>query len=286
MRNNIDNGNASQEMRLNQTVADDGLSYGSFSEEEALSYASMQAGDIHNKDECFLPLTSSSSSNSDKTYQSDVNRCNSPWYLKRVDITPIETPEKALTLWSLTCNVLGFGSDPCQPLQNQTPEELEMERQRTNNTYSDLRLSLLSNFSTAYNILSVSLAIQMMSSVYDPSDSERAMCSSTLLAGMILGQIGGGALGDLIGRHRAMTFVMFLQVFASIGSTFACEIKVNFLLHDGHQNVVENIVFLQFWQVRNQSTYFCLVSTYNSPRSNSHSPCPLSRFTFKPGVLS
>ena len=61
----------------------------------------------------------------------------------------------------------------------------------------------------------------MMKNIYSIQEGEATICSSALLAGMILGQLTGGALGDAIGRHRAMAVVMFLQVISSFVSAFS-----------------------------------------------------------------
>lgn len=93
---------------------------------------------------------------------------------------------------------------------------------KNNVSTADLRLSMLSNFSTAYNVVSISLALDLMSPQYDLiSETDRSLCSVSLLAGMVLGQLGGGALGDSLGRHVAMDIIMFLQIFASIASAFS-----------------------------------------------------------------
>lgn len=88
-----------------------------------------------------------------------------------------------------------------------------------NSPMADLRLSMLSNLSTSYNTLNISWAIQIMSRIYTISEGEQSICSTALLAGMIFGQLFGGALGDYIGRHKAMTIVMLTQIFAALGSS-------------------------------------------------------------------
>ena len=96
-----------------------------------------------------------------------------------------------------------------------------------NSAAADLRLSMLSNFSTAYNVISISLSLRIMKNIYEdllPSDS--SLCSSALLAGMMVGQVVGGVLGDVLGRHRAMAVVMALQIVSSFGS--ACSVALPF----------------------------------------------------------
>ena len=95
------------------------------------------------------------------------------------------------------------------------------ELNRRNSAAADMRLSMLSNLSTSYNVLSISLALHMMDRIYTIEGNERTLCSSALIAGMIIGQLLGGTLGDLMGRHMAMTLVMFLQVVAAFASALS-----------------------------------------------------------------
>lgn len=95
-----------------------------------------------------------------------------------------------------------------------------------NSAAADLRLSMLSNFSTAYNVLSISLALDILSNLHvnEVTIADKSLCSSALFAGMIVGQLAGGALGDILGRHLAMTVVMLLQVCASLLSSFSTDV--------------------------------------------------------------
>jgi len=99
--------------------------------------------------------------------------------------------------------VLGFAQNPLA----------ENDGQR-NTAASDLRLSMLSNFSTAYNVVNISLALRLI-------DANGSLCSSALIAGMILGQLVGGTLGDVLGRHRALALVLGLQILGALGSACA-----------------------------------------------------------------
>jgi hypothetical protein len=90
-----------------------------------------------------------------------------------------------------------------------------------NNKASDMRLAMLSNFSTAYNIVSISLALDIMEEVYPATPQDKSLCSSALIAGMIVGQLVGGAIGDVLGRHLAMAVVMGLQVVGALVSAFS-----------------------------------------------------------------
>lgn len=90
-----------------------------------------------------------------------------------------------------------------------------------NSSASDMRLAMLSNFSTAYNILSISLALRIMQNIYPATPQDKSLCSSALIAGMIVGQVVGGAIGDIMGRHLAMALVMTLQVVGALVSSLA-----------------------------------------------------------------
>jgi PHS family inorganic phosphate transporter-like MFS transporter len=87
-----------------------------------------------------------------------------------------------------------------------------------NNKASDMRLAMLSNFSTAYNVVSISLALDIMQEIYPVTPQDKSLCSSSLIAGMIVGQLIGGAIGDIFGRHLAMAVVMGLQVIGALVS--------------------------------------------------------------------
>jgi len=81
---------------------------------------------------------------------------------------------------------------------------------------------MVANLSTSYNVVSISLALSIMSSDSLYGDfvgvDTKSVCTSALIAGMIVGQIVGGSLGDLLGRHKAMAVVMLIQIVGSIGS--------------------------------------------------------------------
>ena len=82
--------------------------------------------------------------------------------------------------------------------------------------------AMISNFSTSYNVVNISLALPMLKELYSGStDEDIALVASSLLAGMIFGQLVGGALGDSwLGRMGALRLVMALQIFASVASAF------------------------------------------------------------------
>lgn len=93
-----------------------------------------------------------------------------------------------------------------------------------NDAASDMRLALLSNFSTAYNIVSISLALTIMEGIYPTTLQDKSLCSSALIAGMIIGQLAGGFIGDILGRHLAMAVVMGLQVVGAIATAFSFDL--------------------------------------------------------------
>ena len=101
-------------------------------------------------------------------------------------------------------------------IETDTSPLLEPKKSGRNSSYADVRLSMVSNFSAAYNTINISLALILMRSLHPPANnSDISICSSALIAGMILGQLGGGLLGDWMGRHAAMAAVMSLQVAAA-----------------------------------------------------------------------
>ena len=82
--------------------------------------------------------------------------------------------------------------------------------------------AMISNFSTSYNVVNISLVLPILKELH-PGSSEKdtAMVASSLLAGMIFGQLIGGALGDSwLGRMGALRMVMALQIAASLASAF------------------------------------------------------------------
>ncbi len=83
--------------------------------------------------------------------------------------------------------------------------------------------AMISNFSTSYNVVNISLVLPILKELHSGStDRETAIVASSLLAGMIFGQLVGGALGDSwLGRMGALRLVMALQIMASFASAFA-----------------------------------------------------------------
>mmetsp|Transcript_10337 Transcript_10337/g.19313 ORF Transcript_10337/g.19313 Transcript_10337/m.19313 type:complete len:747 (-) Transcript_10337:3524-5764(-) len=135
----------------------------------------------------------------------------------------------------LLSKILGFQSNPFVKSESDITGGTTLGGSR-NSPMADLRLSMLSTLSTSYNTLSISWAIQIMSKIYPINEGEHSICSTALLAGMIFGQLFGGALGDYIGRHRAMTFVMLTQVLAALASAFCFDRKGLVVLGGGHDD--------------------------------------------------
>ena len=116
---------------------------------------------------------------------------------------------------------------------------LKKQKQKRNSATADVRLSMASNFSAAYNTVNISLALVIMQSIHPLEDpSSISTCSSALLGGMIIGQLGGGILGDWFGRHMAMAVVMTLQVVAALMSSMSGII----IMEDAN-------IYMQYWQV-------------------------------------
>ena len=84
--------------------------------------------------------------------------------------------------------------------------------------------AMVSNLSTSYNVVNISMVLPILQHLYQTESTEqsKALVATSLLGGMILGQVLGGALGDspYIGRLRALQCVMALQVVASVASSF------------------------------------------------------------------
>ena len=52
----------------------------------------------------------------------------------------------------------------------------------------------------------------------EDDDEQDSIVASSLLAGMVVGQLIGGFLGDVLGRRNAILLVMILQIGGSLGS--------------------------------------------------------------------
>ena len=93
---------------------------------------------------------------------------------------------------------------------------------KTKSISSDQITAMLSNFSTSYNAVSISLVIPILQSpslyLSSLTETSESLCASSILGGMIVGQLIGGALGDTIGRWNAMYLVMGIQIVGTFGS--------------------------------------------------------------------
>ena len=105
---------------------------------------------------------------------------------------------------------------------------------------------MVSNYSTSYNVVNISLVLPILAQLYpQTTDEDTAICASSLLGGMILGQLIGGALGDsplLGGRLGALRLVMVLQIIASIASSFVD------VLHPSSTESTDVYVKLAIWR--------------------------------------
>lgn len=112
--------------------------------------------------------------------------------------------------------------DGLDRVQDSTNVSMSLE---SNHWYSNdmLIIAMLSNFSTSYNVVNISLVLPILQQVTNTSSTkDAASVASSLLAGMMFGQVFGGALGDYprLGRLGALRLVMCLQLVASLGSAF------------------------------------------------------------------
>ena len=97
-------------------------------------------------------------------------------------------------------------------------------------------MAMISSMSTAYNIVNVSLVLPILGQlVFEESQKnndfqpftngsaakEESMVASVVLLAMMVGQIGGGYLGDVLGPLQALRLVMIFQVVGSTLSSLA-----------------------------------------------------------------
>jgi MFS transporter, PHS family, inorganic phosphate transporter len=159
------------------------------------------------------------------------------------------------TCEELLFDILGFVNNP-----------LRQEPGSRNSAAADLSLSMMSNFSTAYNVISISLSLHILRHIYPMVGAEDSLCSSSLIAGMIVGQLAGGALGDVLGRHRAMTLVMFLQVSGALFSATAAAYETAPL----HFSIYQVLAFWRFCLGIGAGGVYPLSATMTA--ESSHSP--------------
>jgi PHS family inorganic phosphate transporter-like MFS transporter len=129
-------------------------------------------------------------------------------------------------LASSLCSVSSVTSEEMSLLSSyqevtQATDHVGRKLAKRNSSHADMRLSMVSNFSAAYNTVNISLGLTLMKALHPPTHpSDASVCSSALIAGMIVGQLGGGLLGDWLGRHMAMSVVMSLQVASAFWSAW------------------------------------------------------------------
>ena len=92
--------------------------------------------------------------------------------------------------------------------------------QRSSRKYQNDGPSIFSHANNSEGALLLLKLAQQDEGSNGQSDEEDSIVASSLLAGMIIGQMLGGFLGDAFGRRNAMMFVMALQIGASLGSAF------------------------------------------------------------------
>ena len=104
-----------------------------------------------------------------------------------------------------------------QPMTAMREPEEEQEEAWYHNPHQ--LTAMVSNFSTSYNVVNISLVLPILERLHNSTEEDAAACASSLLAGMIIGQLVGGALGDsFLGRLGALRLVMALQIIASLAS--------------------------------------------------------------------
>ncbi|KAG7357878.1 general substrate transporter [Nitzschia inconspicua] len=106
---------------------------------------------------------------------------------------------------------------------------LDVPSSSSSSSSSSLWIPMLSNFSTSYNVVNISMVLPILERLHpNTTTQDAAACASSLLAGMMLGQVLGGALGDSrLGRIGALRLVMALQVIASLASAGLGEASKN-----------------------------------------------------------
>ena len=93
----------------------------------------------------------------------------------------------------------------------------------------DIKIALLSNITTSFNVVSISLTLKIMGQDSSPwaaemSEAAKAATSSALIAGMVCGQLLFGSLGDIIGLDTAMAATITTQLIGSLGSALSFEV--------------------------------------------------------------
>ena len=88
-------------------------------------------------------------------------------------------------------------------------------------------IAMISNFSTAYNLLTINVAHVIIANQYC-SDTESDECvtaidfaSTSCLVGAIVGQLTFGYVGDCVGRSTALRLTMALSILGALLSAFS-----------------------------------------------------------------
>jgi PHS family inorganic phosphate transporter-like MFS transporter len=101
-----------------------------------------------------------------------------------------------------------------------------------------LHMAMLSNLSTSYNVINVGYVLDVMAQSNSTYAEQRTsesdgLCASSLLFGMVFGQLCGGVLGDQMSRQKALFVVMWIQIISSLGSAFLLfDSSNNFTVYD------------------------------------------------------
>ena len=122
-----------------------------------------------------------------------------------------ETTERDPTSMILSTNAADEEENSSQENEHPTPQRLPYT-------------AMLANFSTSYNVVNISLVLPILQILYnkDNTADDDAIVASSLLGGMMVGQVLGGAAGDwrALGPLGALRLVVMLQVVASLASAF------------------------------------------------------------------
>ncbi|CAM9097875.1 unnamed protein product, partial [Phaeothamnion confervicola] len=75
----------------------------------------------------------------------------------------------------------------------------------------------MANLGMSYNVVIISLSLEVMESLFGKNAAD-FLVTSTLIAGMMAGQLLFGGLGDHLGRPRALAYTLLLCVVGALGS--------------------------------------------------------------------
>ncbi|CAM9177736.1 unnamed protein product [Chrysoparadoxa australica] len=84
---------------------------------------------------------------------------------------------------------------------------------------SGVLVAALANLSISYNVVSVSLALEAMKAIYPENTSAIVAASSSIIGGMVVGQLLFGRLGDYISHHRALALTLCVCGVGALGSS-------------------------------------------------------------------